>query len=257
MAVKTRRGPKKHKPKPRTPEVKPAKSKAKKPAEEKTNPNAPSPDPTADHEALQLIAQAERELAKCESEYASAKVEAREAKAAAEKRRKKLFEVINEATGKTATLFAPKTMAAAKADASAAAFGPESTDESWRDAKLDSLNLPDGILKALATVHITTVGEHADYMKPQSNGFEPRLTDIKGIGKGAVDKIDAALEQFWTERKSAQEANRADAKKIIEEIADNAGLNVTKVEMGEGGTTIGVEPSLNGDGHSEDDESDE
>ncbi len=77
-------------------------------------------------------------------------------------------------------------------------------DDTWRAVPLASLSLPAGIVAKLAAVGIGTVGELADYQEPDKNtGWTKQLTDIAGIGKGAAEKIGAATEQFWSERKKA------------------------------------------------------
>lgn len=86
----------------------------------------------------------------------------------------------------------------------------DDTDESWKTVPLASLNLPKGLLEKLASpMHkdrgavqpIKTIGDVMEFLKPK-NGWEPRLVDIKGVGAGAVDKLDAALDEFWKSRKA-------------------------------------------------------
>lgn len=117
---------------------------------------------------------------------------------------------------------------------------PPTDDESWRSVPLASLSLPKGILEKLANpVHkhrgavppIKTIGDITDFLKPK-DGWEPRLVDITGIGKTAVDKIDAALETFWKERSKVAPAKETkpvdkpseptEAKKDGEKPAENA-----------------------------------
>jgi hypothetical protein len=122
-----------------------------------------------------------------------------------EKKRKRLHEIIDEETGNTPNLFAAKTAAAVKAG--------NAEDESWRDEPMSALDIAEGTVAKLAAEHITTVGEYCDYLKPQANGFQPRLTDIKGIGAAAVTSIEDAIEKFFAERK-------ARAAEIVEDVAE-------------------------------------
>lgn len=187
------------KPKPRTPKVNVGKVK----------PATIPVDPALASEALERIALAERELQTVEEQYKTAKVSAREYKAVMEKKRKRLHEIIDEETGNTPNLFAAKTLTQAKADG---------TDESWRDEPMSALDIAEGTVGKLREEHITTVGEYCDYLKPQANGFQPRLTDIKGIGAKAVTSIEDAIEKFFAERKAA-------AKEVVDEVADATVVN--------------------------------
>lgn len=97
---------------------------------------------------------------------------------------------------------------------------PPTDDDTWRRVPLASLNLAKGILEKLAKpVHkhrgavppIKTLGDLTEFLEPK-DGWEPRLTDIKGLGKTAIDKITAATDQFWAERgKAADTKPKADA----------------------------------------------
>lgn len=190
------------KPKPRTPKVNVS-------SNCKAAPQSIPVDPVLASEALERIALAERELQTVEEQYKTAKVSAREYKAVMEKKRKRLHEIIDEETGNTPNLFAAKTLTQAKADG---------TDESWRDEPMSALDIAEGTIGKLAEQHITTVGEYCDYLKPQANGFQPRLTDIKGIGAKAVTSIEDAVEKFFAERKAA-------AAEVVEEVADATVVN--------------------------------
>lgn len=92
----------------------------------------------------------------------------------------------------------------ADVDANGAAQPVE--DESWREVPLASLSISQGLLNKLAEpVHkkgesvkpIATLGDLVDYQKPLPNGWQPQLTDLKGIGGEAAQKIGQACEDFW------------------------------------------------------------
>lgn len=91
-------------------------------------------------------------------------------------------------------------------------------DQTWRSVPLASLSLSKAILQKLAKpVHkhrgkvppIKTLGDLTEFLEPKDD-WEPRLTDLKGLGKSAVDKITAATDQFWEER--AKDTNAQEAK---------------------------------------------
>ena len=174
-----------------------------------TKPDIP-PDLAA--ESLARIADAGKALEIAEEEEKEAKIEAREAKAKRERLRKELHRIIREETSNEPTLFnrpPPRTDAASTASAT-----PDDGDD-WRSVPLNSLGLPAGLLGKLAEANIETMGELSDWTDPTRNGGrEKRLTDIKGIGPGAIEKIEAATTQFWAER------NKRRAAIIVDEVAD-------------------------------------
>lgn len=200
----------KHKPKPCTPAVKLP--------EKKTKPY----DPAVAGEALHRIKEAEHDLASSEAKYNEAKVSAREAKASMEKKRKRLHEIIAEEVGSIPSLYSAQTQAAVVEG-----------NEPWRSEPISNLTVPGRIVKALAAHHITTIGEYCDYVKPQANGFMPRLTDVPGMGPAAITAFEDAMDKFWTEQKKKDAERTKEVGEAIEEVADSTKL---------------PEPSENGDG---------
>jgi len=85
--------------------------------------------------------------------------------------------------------------------------GPEPDPDAWRAVPLASLKgIPARTLKALAESRIETIG---DVARLGEKGLS--LTDVKGIGEAAAEKINAALEEFWRERGEAEaQAQAAD-----------------------------------------------
>lgn len=159
----------------------------------------PPVDPEALRESLARIVRQEQRVTEAFRQLESAKAAAKEAKESWEAEAHRLTVIIREET--EPTLFDGED----KANADGLALEPrQPDDESWREVRLDTLDLPPGVIKALAnnSPPIVTIGDHADYLKPTTDGFERRLTDIKGIGKGSVDRIDNALDVFWTEWRS-------------------------------------------------------
>lgn len=76
----------------------------------------------------------------------------------------------------------------------------EVEDESWKGTPLTELSIPSKILDHLAEGRLTTLGELATFTSDPFN----KLTDLKGIGEKAAEKVEAALEKFWQQRKSDQ-----------------------------------------------------
>lgn len=74
--------------------------------------------------------------------------------------------------------------------------GDESdSDEAWRAVEIGVINVPESILNKLIEAGIETVGQLADWSE---NG--KKLTDIDGIGLAKVEKIEAAMDEFWASR---------------------------------------------------------
>lgn len=74
--------------------------------------------------------------------------------------------------------------------------------EAWRGQLLSELDgMPARVLDALRdhVPQIMTVGDLADFTAGKKGDRENRLTDVRGIGKAMVDKVDNALAAFWAE----------------------------------------------------------
>lgn len=108
----------------------------------------------------------------------------------------------------------------------------EPVDDAWKSVRLDTLDLPAGIIEKLADpVHkhkgelppITTLGELTAYQEPEGNGYEKRLTDLNGIGPGAAEKIGVACEKFWEKwnREAGERAKAAAETQPEDEEADD------------------------------------
>lgn len=67
-----------------------------------------------------------------------------------------------------------------------------SNGEAWRGAPIGELELPLKLCNALADAGLGTLGALADY-----TAAEKRLTDIKGVGQAAAEKIEKKLDQWW------------------------------------------------------------
>jgi DNA-directed RNA polymerase alpha subunit len=74
------------------------------------------------------------------------------------------------------------------------------TGEAWRDVSVDELNLAGRLAAALVAAGLGTLGGLADY-----TAAEKRLTDIKGIGQAAAEKIEKKLDQWWEKNPLAKE----------------------------------------------------
>ena len=79
-----------------------------------------------------------------------------------------------------------------------AAGQPESDqgDDAWRGVFLETLSVEKKLLDALQEneIPIRTLGHLADWTQ------DHELTDIKGIGPAAAEKIDQATANFWSIR---------------------------------------------------------
>lgn len=71
-------------------------------------------------------------------------------------------------------------------------------NQPWRDVPVEELELTAGTLKALTEAGITTLGKIADH----TNSYE--LTDIKGIGPVAAEKLRERLDAWWAEHPDMQ-----------------------------------------------------
>lgn len=61
----------------------------------------------------------------------------------------------------------------------------------------DVEKLNEGVTKHHGTIPLRTLGDVARYTKPSADGYERRLTDIKGFGPGAFERWEAANLAFW------------------------------------------------------------
>jgi hypothetical protein len=74
--------------------------------------------------------------------------------------------------------------------------GSLATDQPWREVKIATLfKGQKSLIKNLQEAKIETVGALADFTSKEHS----RLTDIKGIGPGAAEKIEKRLEDFWAD----------------------------------------------------------
>ncbi len=80
-------------------------------------------------------------------------------------------------------------------------------DESWRLVNVSELDLPGGVRKALFEAGLATLGKIADF-----TAADNRLTDVKGIGAGKAEKIEAALEKYWAENPRGE---KSPAEKVV------------------------------------------
>lgn len=207
MAVKAKRGPKKHKAAPPSPKLK----------KEKTDPGPPA-------EALRAIKFAEEDLNKAENEHDQIKVKLREAKAKKERLRERLHEVIKEETGLEPSLYSETTKAAVQNINTASPVD----DESWRTYPLKTLKIPKGTLAKLEESNIKTIGDLVDFQDPAKNdGRQNRLDMIKGIKGAAITKLEDATTEFWADW-NAKKANA-----IIDTVAEAVKVPESDSEKGD------------------------
>jgi hypothetical protein len=76
------------------------------------------------------------------------------------------------------------------------------------------LGLAESLLEKLFNAGLETIGELSDWLQPKpGGGWTRQLTDISGIGEGNAEKVMAALNKFWDERR----------KQAVKEIAGGVG----------------------------------
>lgn len=73
----------------------------------------------------------------------------------------------------------------------------------WREYPLERytrFDLASSVIQKLAehSPPILTVGELADFTQPKAGGYTPKITDVRGIGKSKVQKIEDAGIAFWS-----------------------------------------------------------
>jgi len=68
-------------------------------------------------------------------------------------------------------------------------------EHAWRDVTTRELGFSDNVVSAMAEKHIDTLGDLSDWLSDARNN----LTDLRGVGPGKADAIEAALERFWAD----------------------------------------------------------
>lgn len=76
-------------------------------------------------------------------------------------------------------------------------------DDSWKAIKLTEA-LPDLSAAILAKLHEASIDTMGELQQWTADG-KKRITDIKGIGAGAAEKIEEACTAFWASRKPASD----------------------------------------------------
>jgi len=179
-------------------------------AEPAIAPVAETPAEPSEHDTLEAIITQAQKVTGLRNEYEDAEAEAKEAKEVAKAAKTRwegqaiALERLILGKNETLPLFDKKEPIGE--------VTPK--DESWREVKIEVLELPHGLIGKLYEANIETLGQLADYTLPQ-NGNK-RLTDITGVGPGAVEKIEAATTQFW----ATYQQPGAGTTELKEEIAD-------------------------------------
>jgi hypothetical protein len=140
-----------------------------------------------DQDLIDEIREARKKVRACRDRLEQHKLAAKEAKESLEIAQLDLdAAILNMLNGQTGL---PLLDAVEKVDV--AVF----TDESWREVDLLLLEgIPPKATQSLMEGGLRTVGELADYTKTGG-----QLSDLGGIGPATVEKIDAAMDRFWTE----------------------------------------------------------
>lgn len=140
----------------------------------------------------------------------AAKSAAKAAKDLWESERDQLEELIREAEeGGEAPLYQKPAKQPETAQAQQPAKEPEkpAEDDSWKKVELASLDLSESIVKKLADADLVTLGDLQLYQEEKAaRGYGDPITQIKGVGAKAAEKISAALDEFWKKRGMAAPA---------------------------------------------------
>jgi hypothetical protein len=152
---------------------------------------------------IDRIKQAKVNLSKARVNFVTKNNEAKKAKKEWEGASEALERVLEEEFDPQPSLFRQPEPSANGTPASAAT--PPAEDTAWRDARLDGLGLADSLQEKLFNEGLETIGELSDWLQPKpGGGWTRRLTDIAGIGEGNAEKVMAALDRFWDERRKQQ-----------------------------------------------------
>lgn len=170
-----------------------------------------------DAESVRLITESMKEVDDAQKEFDGLNTEMKEAKIKWQGLVQKQHSLIRErrdARGKPVqkTLF-DNTIRAddppPKLELASAPATPDALENLWREFPLDRFSiwgategdlakLREGTRKRDEPRPLGTMGQLADFSSNVHNpGYENRLTDFKGIGAAAADRINASIERFW------------------------------------------------------------
>lgn len=169
-----------------------------------------------DTEILHRIQAKEIEAQIAHQAWKSIKGEAKEAKERYEGLVDEMRTLILESKEGELPLFQAGTTSA-----NGTAHAAPADDESWREEKIAGQGLTPKIIASLEAVNLRTWGDLVDYQDPARNGgYERRLTDVAGIGRAAVDKIDDARDAFLSKWRREQDTRRAEVQQAIADVAE-------------------------------------
>lgn len=161
--------------------------------------------------ARKKVAEAIREQASAESEMEEARGRVKSAKASLDQAMVNLCDAVDGKPHQEQLPFPSENGAKPAAGAAPA------QDDSWKATLLAELGLSDAILKKLADAELTTVGQLQTYVeKKGQEGYSVPLTTIKGIKGATLEKIDAAMQEFWAKRGQSEQAAAAEEPATIE-----------------------------------------
>jgi hypothetical protein len=150
-------------------------------------------DEAARAEALQHIVELNTRIGNAAAEHAVKQADAKQAKERVEGLYTELRNYIDELS-KPLPLFDKKKGEQAPAKAL--------DDEAWRGVPIETLvshGLPQSLVVRLGEASLTTIGLLADFTNAGK-----RLTDLDGVGEAKAEKIEQALERFWSEWKAPE-----------------------------------------------------
>jgi len=68
-------------------------------------------------------------------------------------------------------------------------------EHAWRDVTTRELGFSDNVVSAMVEKHIDTLGDLSDWLSDARNS----LTNLRGVGPGKAEAIEAALDRFWAD----------------------------------------------------------
>lgn len=166
---------------------------------------------TYDAETVRLVSEEETEVTELEAKFLARKEAAKHAKEQLEVAEKELRELIRDRRSNRGKPPKPKYAKLYVEDPKPddpLEVNPE--DDAWKATPLQELSDHDGfpqyLVEKLANAErkdgrpqapITTLGELTAFTEPNAAGYTMKLSDLVGIGAGAVDKISDATIKFW------------------------------------------------------------
>lgn len=160
-----------------------------------------------DRQTRELIDEMETEARAAEDKYLALKAQAAEAKKIFEGMAAELRQLIRkrrEQRGRPPEkdLFTAAGGGVVDAEYTVTPGDADPLENLWREYPLSrwtAFGLTAKQIDKLGSAGISTVGDLADYTRPNDSGWSKKLTDVAGVGKGTAEKIEEANLAFFAE----------------------------------------------------------